>query len=98
MEPHHGQSVSQSGETRSNGVLMKTASHPVVLKLPRLKADTLLSVFYTVEYCPFKVNKSKARSNFKTKAADNTFCSFYFKRAYSRGEGALLLCTAVTEL
>lgn len=26
MEPHHGQSVSQSGETRPNGVLMKTAS------------------------------------------------------------------------
>lgn len=34
MEPHQGQSVSQSGESRSNGVLMKTASHQVVLKLP----------------------------------------------------------------
>lgn len=31
MEPHHGRSVSQSGETRSNGVLMKTA---FVLELP----------------------------------------------------------------
>ena len=92
MEPHHGQSVSQSGETRSNGVLMKTASHRVVLELPGLKADTLLSVSYTVEYCPFKDNKSKARPNFKTEAVDNTFCSFYLKRAYSRGEAALLLC------
>lgn len=35
MKPHHGQSVSQSGETRSNWVLMKTASHRVVLNLPR---------------------------------------------------------------
>lgn len=76
MKPYHSQSVSQSGETRSNGIIMKRALRRVVSKQRRLKQTHVLSIFHCVQYWPPQSHEQRAKEDLLLKPTRPTTALF----------------------